>query len=104
MRQSWLYDSDSDDDSGPEKENEKKMEQHKNNEEEMESIAKAEEEKNRKQIEEAKNLEEVHRTNDRKRKGDEGSAEKKKKSKVMFSDVFHLRRLLLFFQLICLIL
>ncbi|KAL6736649.1 hypothetical protein Aduo_006971 [Ancylostoma duodenale] len=81
MRQSWLYDSDSDDDSGTEKENEKKMEQNKKNEAESESLAKAEEEKRRKQVEEAKKPEEVHRPNDRKRKGDEGSAEKKKKAK-----------------------
>ncbi|EYC08621.1 hypothetical protein Y032_0065g3653 [Ancylostoma ceylanicum] len=82
MRQSWLYDSDSDDDSGTEKENEKKMEQNKKNEAEMESVAKVEEEKHRKQIEEPKKPDEVYRPNDRKRKGDEGSAEKKKKSKL----------------------
>ncbi|EPB79810.1 hypothetical protein ANCCEY_01184 [Ancylostoma ceylanicum] len=87
MRQSWLYDSDSDDDSGTEKENEKKMEQNKKNEAEMESVAKVEEEKHRKQIEEPKKPDEVYRPNDRKRKGDEGSAEKKKKSKVIFQNV-----------------
>ncbi|ETN75609.1 hypothetical protein RB195_019730 [Necator americanus] len=81
MRQSWLYDSDSDDDSGPEKENEKKIDQHKKNETDLESMTKMEEDKHKKQMEDVQTLEEAQKSNDRKRKAEENSVEKKKKSK-----------------------
>ncbi|KAK6009157.1 chromo' (CHRromatin Organization MOdifier) domain protein [Ostertagia ostertagi] len=77
MRQSWLYDSDSDEDSGTEKENEKKMEQRKQIEEEQSRLRREEEQQKQKE-ESRKVIEEPPRSSERKRKAEDSSDKKKR--------------------------